>query len=68
MSVMNTSEREPLAYSVGDFCRLIGLGRSTVYNLISKGEIEVAKVGHRRLIPHRAAVALLERSTAKTAA
>jgi excisionase family DNA binding protein len=68
MSMMNVSEREPLAYSVEDFCKLIGLGRSTVYGLIAKREIEVAKVGHRVLIPHRAAVALLERSTAKTAA
>ena len=44
---------------------MIGLGRSTVYNLIAKGEIEVAKIGHRRLIPHKSAIALLERHTTK---
>ena len=27
----NTSEREPLAYSIEDFCKLTGLGRSNVY-------------------------------------
>jgi excisionase family DNA binding protein len=68
MSMMNVSEREPLAYSVDDFCKLTGLGRSTTYNLINKGELVAAKVGHRVIIPHNAAVALLEKSTAKTAA
>ena len=64
---MNISEREPLAYSVEDFCKLIGLGRSTVYNMIKAGETEVAKIGNRRLIPHKSAVALLERHTVKAA-
>jgi len=65
---MNISEREPLAYSVEDFCKLIGLGRSTVYNMIKAGEIKVARIGHRRLIPHRVAVALLEKAVANSKA
>jgi excisionase family DNA binding protein len=65
VSLVSTSELRPIAYSVADFCRVTGLGRPTVYNLINKGEIEVAQVGHRKLITHKAAEALLERSIVK---
>jgi excisionase family DNA binding protein len=67
MSLTNISDHERLAYTVADFCRMIGLGRSTVYAMIAKGEIQTAQIGHRRLIPHAAAVALLERSAVKAA-
>jgi excisionase family DNA binding protein len=65
MSLVSTSELRPISYSVADFCRVTGLGRSTVYNLINKGEIEVSQIGHRKLISHKAAEALLERSIVK---
>jgi hypothetical protein len=45
---------------------MIGLGRSTIYNMTAKGEIQVSQVGCRKLIPHSEAVALLERSRVKS--
>jgi excisionase family DNA binding protein len=65
MSLTNISEREPLAYTVSDFCRAVGLGRSTVNNMIASGDLESVKIGYRRLIPYAEAVALLERNTVK---
>jgi excisionase family DNA binding protein len=65
VSLTNLNEREPLAYTVGDFCRTMGLGRATVYKMIAKGEIQTALIGHKKLIPHAIAVELLNRSIVK---
>jgi excisionase family DNA binding protein len=35
---------------VGEFCRLSGIGRSRVYELIADGSIESFTLGKRRLI------------------
>lgn len=43
--------RSPLAVRIREACRLIGLGRSTVYELIAAGELEMIKVGAATLIP-----------------
>jgi excisionase family DNA binding protein len=51
---------QPLAYRVNEFCSVVGLGRTTVYALIAEGKLATIKIGNRRLIPHEAAVALLE--------
>ena len=50
---------QPLAYRVNEFCRVVGLGRTTVYTLIAEGKLATIKIGNRRLIPREAAVALL---------
>jgi len=50
---------EPLAYRVNDFCRVVGLGRTSVYALMAEGKLATVKVGNRRLIPREAALALL---------
>jgi excisionase family DNA binding protein len=42
------------------------LGRSTVYGLLDRGELESVKIGYRRLIPYQAAKDLLERSKVST--
>lgn len=44
------SDTFPLAHSVPDAARRIGISRSGLYILIGRGEIAVAKVGHRTLI------------------
>jgi excisionase family DNA binding protein len=46
MSTINT----PLAHSVSDAAALIGISRSSLYLLIARGEIPIAKVGSRTLI------------------
>jgi excisionase family DNA binding protein len=65
VSLTNLNERNPLAYTVNDFCRAMGLGRATVYKMIAKGEIQTAQIAHRKLIPHAIAVELLGRSMVK---
>ena len=51
---------EPLAYRVNEFCRVVGLGRTTVYGLIADGTLPSVKIRGRRLIPRDAALALLK--------
>ena len=41
---------EPIAMRVPDACRYLGIGRSTLYVLIGKGEIEVVKMGAATLV------------------
>jgi excisionase family DNA binding protein len=41
-----------LAYSIPDACRLISVGRTTLYSAIKTGELKVRKVGRRTLITH----------------
>jgi len=53
----DTVFRRPLAVRIREACRLTGIGRSKLYELIAVGEIEVVKVGTITLIP----VAGLER-------
>lgn len=40
----------PLAYSIKDAIQVSSIGRTTLYGLISSGEIETVKVGKRRLV------------------
>lgn len=41
----------PLAVRVREACRLTGIGRSKLYELIAAGEIKIIKVGTITLIP-----------------
>jgi len=41
----------PLAVRVPEACRLTGIGRSKLYELIGAGEIRIIKVGSITLIP-----------------
>lgn len=42
---------ERLAYSVKEFCQLVGLGRATTYRRIKDGSLQVRRIGGRTLIP-----------------
>jgi excisionase family DNA binding protein len=53
----------PLAYGIDDFCTAIGIGRSTVYALIRKGELASVKRGKRRLITAEEALRWLSAKT-----
>ncbi len=46
-----TESIEPLFVGVHEAQRVLGLGRSTVYELMSTGELESVHVRGRRLIP-----------------
>jgi hypothetical protein len=66
MSLVSLNGREPLAYSVADFCDMTGTKPAGIWNAIKRGEIQVARFGRRTLIPHKAAVEWLDRLTAKS--
>lgn len=51
----------PLAHSITGTCHQLGVGRTKVYELINRGDLETAKVDRRRLVTHRSIEALLER-------
>jgi excisionase family DNA binding protein len=47
---MNKAEDVPLAYRVADFCRRIGISRSTFYTLLKQKKIHVIRIGGRTLV------------------
>jgi hypothetical protein len=51
----------PLAHSIPSTCVQLGVGRTKVYELINRGDLETAKIDRRRLVTHRSIEALLER-------
>lgn len=48
---MRNTTTAPLAHRVPDACNRIGVGKSTLYELIQAGEIKPLKIGSRTLIP-----------------
>jgi excisionase family DNA binding protein len=49
----------PRCVRVEEAARLLGVGRSTVYDLIRSGRLRSVKIGRRRLIPRDALDRLL---------
>jgi len=41
----------PLTVRIKEACRMTGIGRSKLYELIAEGEIEIVKVGTITLVP-----------------
>jgi excisionase family DNA binding protein len=46
---MRTHSSPQLAVSIGEAAHMLGLGRTTIYKLITEGQIEVVKIGRRTL-------------------
>jgi excisionase family DNA binding protein len=56
------SRREPLkpvSVTINDACKITGLGRTKVYELIAQGTLESVAIGRRRLVLYAAIEALL---------
>lgn len=53
----------PLAVSVGEAARLVGCGRSKLYELIREGRIRTLKIGRRTLVPVTALQVFVSSST-----
>jgi excisionase family DNA binding protein len=51
---------EPLAVRIPEACRMIGIGRSKLYELIADGTIEIVKIGSATVIPVSQLKALVE--------
>jgi excisionase family DNA binding protein len=56
---------EKLGYGIEEAAGRCGWGRTTMCDLIRRGEVESIKVGRRRIIPHDALVAFLDRMRAQ---
>lgn len=50
----------PLSVRIKEVCRMTGIGRSKLYELIAAGDIEVIKVGSMTLVPVDALRTFLE--------
>jgi excisionase family DNA binding protein len=50
MTMSFSPPNDPLLCSVGEACRMLGLGRTKVYELIKQGKLDTVRVGRRRLI------------------
>ncbi len=59
-AVRQSFEPEPLAYSIAETCRVVGVGKTTVYELIAAGQLESVMIGRRRLIKAASLKQLLE--------
>jgi len=51
----------PITVRIRDACRLTGIGRSKLYELIAAGEIEIIKVGTITLVPVASLTRFLQR-------
>ena len=49
----------PLAYRIPDACAVLGLGRTSVYELVAEGKLRAIKVAGRTLIDAESARALI---------
>lgn len=56
---------QPLAYRPETAAAQLGVGRTTIYELLKTGELESIKVGRSRVIPADALVQYLERKRAE---
>ena len=48
---MNRQQPQPLTVRIPEACRITGIGRSKLYELIKAGEIGIVKVGTITLVP-----------------
>jgi excisionase family DNA binding protein len=51
----------PLAIRIKEACRLTGIGRSKLYELIASGDIEIVRVGSITLVPITSLKVLLQK-------
>jgi excisionase family DNA binding protein len=59
-AVAEAGHPTPITVRIREACRLTGIGRSKLYELIASGEIEIIKVGTITLIPTAALQSFVE--------
>jgi excisionase family DNA binding protein len=56
-----TSDRQgPLAVSVPEAARLLGISRGLAYELVARGDLPSVRLGRRLVVPRHALVALVD--------
>lgn len=53
-------QEEKMVYTIQEFARILGIGRSLAYELARRGEIPVLELGRRKLIPKTAVEQMLQ--------
>jgi excisionase family DNA binding protein len=56
-----------LAVTIAEACRITGIGRSTLYELVGEGRLPLAKIGRRSVIPFPALRDLISQATRQAA-
>ena len=51
----------PMLLGVADACRVLGIGRSSFYEAVSRGEITIKKLGKKSLVAHSDLIAWANR-------
>lgn len=59
---IKTYQGDPITVRIPEAIRLIGIGRSKLYELIASGDLEVVKIGRCTLIPIASLHDLIERA------
>jgi excisionase family DNA binding protein len=59
--VIRDGEFEPILLTVRDAAQLLAIGRTSVYQLIADGELEVIRIGRAARIPTAAVHAFVRR-------
>lgn len=54
-----------LTVPISVFCQMVGIGRSTAFNLVRRGEIDVVRIGRKTLITTDSIQRLLDRNLTK---
>ena len=65
-ALANDNDPKPvpiLSVTIADACRLTGIGRSTLYELVADGRLPLAKIGRRSVIPFPALRDLISQAT-----
>jgi excisionase family DNA binding protein len=55
---------KPVSATVNDTCRVTGLGRTKVYELIRAGKLKTVTIGRRRLVLYSSIEELIHRASA----
>lgn len=51
---------QPITVSIAEACRIVGIGKTSLYAAINAGKIEAVRVGRRRLVKVASLEALIE--------
>lgn len=61
------SDKPPIANTINDSCRRLGIGRTLLYALLKQGKLRAIKLGTRTLIPETELQGLIAEQLKQTA-